>query len=172
MDLLVSPFYFITKTNSCLFDIQFHRLAHRTCRVKHCQDWNTIIFDFSKAKILIQHRFQCFSFHIERLCSLFLWFCCLGFFGNKSWPPVPFELTMSFNQIDQAGRQVFLLKLPRSCHLTRGQIFKYCFWLQKASSVLYLFQKKPVNKYILDTVEYCIQTCLCPSVDTCNTSIV
>jgi len=27
MDLLASSFYFITKTNSCIFDIQFHRLA-------------------------------------------------------------------------------------------------------------------------------------------------
>lgn len=47
MDLLASSFYFITKTNSCLFDIQFHRLVCKNIymvnvnvpgKVKHCQD--------------------------------------------------------------------------------------------------------------------------------------
>lgn len=43
----ITVFYFITKTNSCLFDIQFHRLPRRTCKV-HCQDQNVITFDFIK----------------------------------------------------------------------------------------------------------------------------
>lgn len=104
MDLLVSSFYFIAKTNSCLFDIQFHRLPCRTCSVKHCQDWNKITFDFSEAKISIQREFQVvFSLHVPRLCSLFIWFYGWNFFAMNHCPQYFFYLLMNFNQVCQAG---------------------------------------------------------------------